>query len=103
MRASVTSEIDTTGLDFQHRQELVERLHELEGQRDAIQREIRNVTVRLQALKIKEGRNSNDVFARVFKNMAHRMLDEKTYLAVLVATQEKLGWAQRQIEGDDDD
>ena len=92
-----------SSLDIQHRLQLLDQLQEYEREHARLQGEIRATQVQLRALTVKEGRNSNDVFARLFKIQARRLLDRGQYDAIIKAAQQRLGWAERQIDGDDDE
>jgi hypothetical protein len=44
----------------------------------------------------------DDVFARVFKQCARRFLTHDVYEKIIDKVHEKLKWADRRVEGEDD-
>ena len=91
----------TNDLDWQHRQELIDRLYEIDREIGQLGAERKHVQLQLSALNVREARGSNDIFARLFKRMAFRLLSKEDYTKVVTAVQEKLNWADRRVEGED--
>jgi len=88
-------------LDWQHRQELIDRLHEVQRRIGNDKAEEKNLQLQLSALNIRMGRNLDDVYARVFKQMARRWLPKEWYDKITEKVHEKLNWANHRIEGED--
>ena len=89
-------------LDWQHRQELIDRLHQVQRSIGELKAEEKFLQLQLSALNIRLGRNLDDVFARVFKQCARRFLTHDVYEKIIDKVHEKLKWADRRVEGEDD-
>ena len=88
-------------LDSQHRQALIDELYDVQRSLGELRAREKNIQLQLSAMNIQLGRSSNDVFARIFKAVARRILPKEWYDKIIDGVHEKLKWANRRIEGDD--
>ena len=88
-------------LDWQHRQALIDELHEVQRNLGEFRAREKNLQLQLSAMNIRLGRNMDDVFARIFKQVARRLLPRELYDKIIDGVHEKLKWADRRIEGED--
>jgi len=93
--------MDIGELDWQHRQELIDRLYVVQRRIGDDRAEEKNLQLQLSALNIRMGRNLDDVYARVFKQVARKVLPREWYDKITDKVHEKLNWADRRIDGED--